>query len=388
MNARMKDLEGGRMTKAFEPMKSVRESLKISWYRSPVEPARLKELTRRSDLRGAAQTLGHILLVVITGAATWYFFDHRLWLAFAVCLFAHGTIYSFLGGLATHELAHGTVFKTKWLNSFFLRFVSLVSWQNPNDYKMSHTYHHLYTLHPRGDREVVLPNTPSLHPLFLLQLFTFNLVGARNEPYAYPFVQVVAATAKLAFSGRFSKEWLEAVYADQEETRRKSVTWARLVLLFNAAVIAVSIIFKLWMLPVLVTFAPFIANWLRYFVSVPMHTGLKDNVSDFRLCVRTITLDPFTQFLYWRMNWHTQHHMYAAVPCYNLNRLASLIAKDMPAPRSLVGAWKEIREIYNRQKKDPKYQFETSLPQKAKTAKGAQDGLAGSLGNLAPKGLE
>jgi fatty acid desaturase len=254
-------------------MKDVRESFRIPWYRSPVDQASLKELTRRSDLRGALQTLGHIALIAITGAASWYFFNHGIWIGLALSLFAHGTIYSFVAGLATHELAHGTVFKTKWLNSLFLRFLSLVSWLNFHDYKMSHTYHHMYTLHPRGDREVVLPNNPSLHPLFLLQLFTFNVVGARNEPYSFPFAHNVAATVKLAFSRRFSKEWLEAVYADQGEARQKSVNWARLVLLFHAAVIAVSIVFKLWMLPVLVTFAPFIANWLRYFLSVPMHSG-------------------------------------------------------------------------------------------------------------------
>ena len=376
------------MTQTYEPMKAVRESLKISWYRSPVEPARLKELTRRSDLRGAFQTLGHIVLLVITGAASWYFFDRGIWLGLAVCLFAHGTIYSFLSGLATHELAHGTVFKTKWLNSMFVRFLSLVSWFNFHDYKMSHTYHHLYTLHPRGDREVVLPNTPSLHPLFLLQLFTFNLVGAPHEPYSFPLVQNIAATVKLAFSGKFSKEWLEAVYTDQAEARRKSITWARLLLLFHAALIVVSIVFKLWMLPFLVTFAPFIANWLRYFIGVPMHTGLRDNVSDFRLCVRTITLDPFSQFIYWRMNWHTEHHMYAAAPCYNLKRLADTIAADMPAPRSLGAAWKEIRETWKRQQKEPGYQFTTPLPARGKGPKEAGDPLASSLGNLAPKDLE
>jgi fatty acid desaturase len=390
------------MTEKHEPMSKVRETLKIPWYRSPVEPARLKELTRRSDLRGTFQALGHLVLLAITAAATWYFFGHRIWAGFTVALFAHGTIYSFLSGLATHELAHGTVFKTKWLNSFFVRFMSLISWFNFHDYKVSHTYHHLYTLHPRGDREVVLPNTPSLHPLFLLQLFTLNLVGTRNEPYSFPIVQNVAATVRLAFTGRFGKEWLRAVYEGQEEARKKSVNWARLTLLFHAALIAVSVVFRLWMLPVLVTLAPFIANWLRYFVGVPMHTGLKDNNPDFRKCVRTITLDPFSSFIYWRMNWHTEHHMYAAVPCYSLKRLASAIADDMPAPRSLVGAWKEMRETWHRQQKDPKYQFDTSLPRSkgagvAKGGKGGKTGKAGkagrnalasSLGNLAPKELE
>jgi fatty acid desaturase len=376
------------MTKEHEPMQEVRKNFQVRWYRSPIEPARLKELTRRSDLRGWFQTFGFIVLMAITAAATWYFFSRRIWVGFALSLFAHGTIYSFLPGLATHELAHGTVFRTKWLNSLFVRVFSLISWFNFHDYKVSHTYHHLYTLHPRGDREVVLPNNPSLHPLFLLQLFTVNLVGTRGEPYSWPIVQTVAATAKLAFSGRFSKEWLEAVYAGNGDARKKSINWARLILLFHCAVIAVSIVFRLWPLPLIVTFAPFIANWMRYFVGVPMHTGLKDNVNDFRLCVRTITLDPFSQFLYWRMNWHLEHHMFAAVPCYNLKQLHKAVAADMPEPRTLIGAWREMRRTWKKQQENPGFQFDTPLPgRKGESAKG-QDSLESSLGELGPQSLE
>jgi fatty acid desaturase len=371
-----------------EPMEQVRKSFRITWYRSPIDPARLKELTRRDDLRGAFQSLGHLALLVATAAAVWIAFYRGIWVVFALCLFAHGTIYSFLAGLATHELAHGTVFDIRWLNGLFLRFYSLISWFNFHDYKMSHTYHHLYTLHPRGDREVVLPTNPSLHPLQLLQLFSFNLVGARGEPYSYPLVQNVAGVVRLAFTGRFSKPWLEDVYAAQPEGRRKSIRWARLTLAFHAALIAVSVVFRLWPLPLLASFAPFIANWLRYFVGMPMHTGLRDNVADFRLCVRSITLDPFSQFLYWRMNWHTEHHMFAAVPCYNLQGLYRAIAADMPRPRTLIQAWREMRRTWNRQQKEPGYQFDTPLP--GRKAKGGKkgDSLESSLGDLAPKDLE
>jgi len=376
------------MTVEHEPMQEVRKNFQVRWYRSPIEPARLKELTRRSDLHGWFQTLGHLVLIAISGAAVWFFFDQRIWIGFALALFVHGTMYSFFAGLAAHELAHGTVFRTKWLNSLFVRILSLISWFNFHDYKMSHTYHHLYTLHPRGDREVVLPNNPSLHPLFLLQLLTLNIVGARREPYSWPLVPTIAATVKLAFSGRFHKEWLEAVYADQEEARKKSINWARLILLFHLAVVAVSIVFRLWPLPLLVTFAPFIANWLRYFVGVPMHTGLMDNVDDFRLCVRSITLDPFSQFLYWRMNWHLEHHMFAAVPCYNLKQLSRAVAHDTPRPRTLAGAWKEMRLTWKKQQGDPRFQYETPLPGNKAAGAKKQDPLESSLGDLPPRSLE
>jgi fatty acid desaturase len=375
------------MAKEHEPLDQVRKDLQIRWYRCPIEPARLRELTSRNDLQGFLQTLGFILLLVITGLCTWLFFDHRIWIGFALAFFAHGTIDSFIAS-GTHELSHGTVFKTKWLNTFFLYFLALFSWFNPHDFKLSHTYHHLYTLHPRGDREVVLPTPPSLHPLHLLQLLTLNVVGGRNEPYSFPIAQNVWATVRMAFSGKHGKEWLKAVYAGHEQEQRKAANWARVMLLFHAAVIAVSIIFRLWPLALVVTIAPFVANWWRYIVFVPMHTGLRDNVDDFRLCVRSITLDPISHFIYWRMNWHCEHHMFAAVPCYSLRRLHKTVAADMPQPRTLLGAWRDMRQIWKKQKANPGYQYDTPLPGRKGEKTGKRDSLESSIGDLAPRTFE
>lgn len=137
----------------------------------------------------------------------------------------------------------------------------------------------------------------------------------------------------------------------------------------------------------LVTFSPFIANWWHYFVGAPMHAGLRDNVPDFRLCVRTILLDPFSRFLYWHMNFHTEHHMFAAVPCYNLRRLHATVAFDMPRPRTLLGAWREMRLTWKRQQEDPGYQYDTPLPRRGGSSL-PQDPSGASLGDLAPKPLE
>ena len=88
------------------------------------------------------------------------------------------------------------------------------------------------------------------------------------------------------------------------------------------------------------------------------------------------------------MNWHTEHHMYAGVPCYNLKKLARATAADMPEPRTLVGAWREMLEIWNRQLHDPDYQYDTPLPPTAgSAAHDEQDNLEASIGELAPSGL-
>ncbi len=91
--------------------------------------------------------------------------------------------------------------------------------------------------------------------------------------------------------------------------------------------------------------------------------GLQDNVHDFRLCCRTFTLNPMLRFLYWQMNYHIEHHMYAAVPCYHLDQLHRMIQHDLPpTPKGLVGVWKEIDAILCRQAVDPNYQHVAPLP--------------------------
>ena len=164
--------------------------------------------------------------------------------------------------------------------------------------------------------------------------------------------------------------------------------WSRLLLLFHSFVVAVSIATGLWVLPLLVSFFPFIANWGVYAVGLPQHCGLQDHVPDFRKSTRSMTLNPLAEFFYWRMNWHTEHHMYAGVPCYNLKKLAREIAEDMPEPRTLLGAWREMREIWERHQTDPSYQFDTPLPATARSVRtDTPDELESSIGELAPEGL-
>ena len=374
------------MSGHYEPLREVRRIFKVNWYRCPIEPAVLKANTARSNLQGFLQACGHLAILAVTGFLACRCFATHLWVGFAVSLFAYGTACSFTNH-ACHELSHGIVFRTRWLNGFFLYVFAALGWFNFKAYKASHTYHHLYTLHPRGDREVVLPRYPSLEFPYLLQLFTFSITGGFESPGLIP---VLRSTFKLAFQRELDDEWSRAIFEGEDQRRAldAAVRWARALIVFYAVVLAAGFISGLWLPALLVTFGIFTANWLRYFVGVPMHVGLRDNVPDFRLCVRTITLDPISHFLYWRMNYHIEHHMYAAVPCYRLRRLHGILASDMPRPRTMVGAWKEMRETWKRQQVEPGYQFDTPLPPRPAAAAKPQDPLASSIGDLAPKSLQ
>ncbi len=372
------------MNAPVESLTSAIDTSRIHWYRCPIEPETLRELTERSDAKGWLQAGGHLAVAAGTGALAVYCFLAEMWLGFALALFAHGTVASNLH-YGCHELGHGTVFRTKRLNALFLRIYSVLAWWNHHEYGMSHTHHHLYTLHPRGDREVVLPFAPAWTPLYLLQLFTVNVTGGMHTKGIRGHILAMFSTACDRYGPFFRPEWMGSLYAGRPEARRSAVNWARVVILCHAGIAVASVASGYWIVAVVVSLGPVIANWHSYFVGGPMHCGLRDNVPDFRKCVRTITLDPISEFLYWHMNWHLEHHMFAAVPCYHLAKLHRAVAHDMPEPRTLAGAWREIREVWRRQEQDPGYQYDTPVPNRSGPVAARQSPEAAAIGDIAPR---
>ena len=224
-------------------------------------------------------------MFIITGSLVFYFWSQEVWLAFVAALFGHGTVTSFFQGNAPHELGHGTVFKTKWLNKIFLYIFSLIAWWDLYDYASSHTYHHRYTLHPEGDREVLLPIEPSLASTFMLQLFTINLLTRPGRIFGKGgLISTLVITAMRAVGVDPSEEqapaneWLGALHRDQPEEHRNSIVWSRILLLFHGSVLAhCHSVSGLWVLAAdILRLQPSPATGYSYFVGLPQHCGLRD----------------------------------------------------------------------------------------------------------------
>ena len=378
----------------YNSLSEVKKNLRIQWYRSPIDKEILRVLTLKSDLKGFIQAGGHFLIIILTGLITYFFWLNSAWFYFFIALFLHGTASSFLKGVAPHELGHGTVFRTRKYNKFFLYLFSLISWWDPFDYAVSHTYHHRFSMYPNADRENLLPLKPSLELSLLIQLFSFDLFSKSGRNFSkggiistiyLTFLSSIGKTGSLKIP---SQEWLKSLHFEQPNEHRKSIFWSRMLLFFHGSLLIFSLASGLWVLPLIITFSTFTASWASYFVGLTQHCGLKDNDPDFRKCTRTITINPVLSFLYWHMNWHLEHHMYAGVPCYNLKKLNSEIKDDLPVPRTLVGAWKEMRETWHRQQEDPDFQFDTAIPaQKINNSSTTSNPLEYSIGDLAPEGL-
>lgn len=340
---------------------SEEQSSAITWYRVPLNPDDRKRLHEKSDWRGALQSLGFLACYLATLGASLYSFYHWAWPITVALIFLHGTISSLMI-VAVHELTHGTVFKTKGLNTLFGRIFAFLGWNNPEWFQASHARHHRYTLHQPDDLEVVLPMHLMVRDFFLTG-FLDPLKAVKNSDAS------IVNAVRLAF-GFFKGEWELTVFPETaREKRRATISWARFLLIGHGAILLLAFSLNLWILPVLITFSPFYGGWLLFLCGYTQHIGLQDSVDDFRLCCRTFTTNPVIGFLYWHMNYHIEHHMYAAVPCYRLTELHRLIKHELPAcPHGLVATWREIAAILRIQRKDPSYQHIVSLPSSAEIA--------------------
>lgn len=327
---------------------------RIKWYRVEADKAEMKKLQGRSDAKGLLQAGSQLMAVMATGYLCFWAFHNLAWPWVILAFFIHGTLFAFLSpAAACHELSHGTPFKTKALNEFFYNLFSFLTWNNPVWFRISHTEHHQNTLHDGVDQEVVLPAKFGF--IDWVKAFTFFVPGAPRGIWVHNIIPWYIRHSL----GIMTSEWDHKLFDDRPKKKKELVRWARIILFGHLALAALFIYIGQWIL-IPITLLPFYACWLSLLVGVPQHAGLQDNVPDFRRSCRTVYQDGFTRWCYWNMNYHIEHHMYAAIPFHNLPKLHEMLKHDMPVPcKNLGAAWKEINATLKKQKTDPSYYFDS-----------------------------
>lgn len=274
-----------------------------------------------------------------------------------MALFLHGVIANFyINGI--HEMVHGTVFKSSWLNQIFLHIYSFLDWSNPYHFWESHTEHHKYTLHHPDDQEVVLP-------------IRYSASRFWSQAFIHPALiwWGLHGTCLLALDRLPDNDWNRRLFPDTyPEGRSKVKRWAQVTLLGHALIFILSLLSGWWIFIFLINASKLFGGGLFWLCNNTQHVGLMKNSTDFRLNCRTIELHPIFKFLYWHMNYHIEHHMYAAVPCYNLARLHHQIRDQLPPTLNGLGeAWFQIITILKRQAQDPNYEFQQQIPSNRET---------------------
>jgi fatty acid desaturase len=150
------------------------------------------------------------------------------------------------------------------------------------------------------------------------------------------------------------------------------MAWAWALLLGHAALAAACAARGAFVLPLCVSMGPFYNGWLFFLCNATQHVGLSPHVPDFRRNSRTFALHPALAFVYWHMNFHIEHHMYANVPCYNLPALHVEI--DVANPQ----AWLRLGNLHQQAGRD-----EEAIDAYRRAARGRAPGSA--RGSRAPR---
>ena len=110
----------------------------------------LKSIASRSDKPGVIYILQWLIALALTGSLVWMSLGTWwVWLA----MFVHGVLLTVPAYSLSHETAHGTAFRTRWLNEAVLWVSSLIYLEEPLHRRYTHTSHHTFTWWPEKDAQ-------------------------------------------------------------------------------------------------------------------------------------------------------------------------------------------------------------------------------------------
>jgi len=313
------------------------------WYRPDVPRKELRELMRRDDAKALIDFGIWGLCLAVSGYAA-YLSVGSHWVIPA--FFVYGTIYSSCDA-RWHECAHGTPFKTRWLNETFFQISCLMNMKEGTFTRWSHTRHHTETIMVGIDPEIQVMRPANLTRVLLDFLWI---------PDAIQMFRVMILHA-LGISSKEAKD-----FVPQTEWR-KMFWWSRSYLLIYAGMIGWSIVTRSWLPVLFFPLARLYGGWLHQLFALTQHAGLAENVRDHRLNSRTVRLNRVFRFLYFNMNYHIEHHMFPMVPFHALPNLHEQVQSDLPYTYSgLIDAFKEIVPLLIKQSKDANYFLLRELP--------------------------
>lgn len=264
--------------------------------RDLIAPARLKQLSAKSDLRGALQVGAYLCALALSGSALWL---SRATPWVVPAFIVHGTLLNFLYA-GQHEFSHWTVFRTQWPNEFFGRLFGFVLFF-PRDFdQVQHFAHHRHTQDWQQDGELVRERYHlGSYVLWMLgptywhtrwrRIIRFAL-GVVTEPY-------IPASRKAGIIRE--ARWHLAGYG-----------------LIAAVSVACrsTLALQLWLLPMLVM------KPVHQLQNTIEHLGLP-HVDAITRNTRSTRTNAVMRWLGWNMQYHTAHHAFPGVPCYRLAAL-------------------------------------------------------------------
>ena len=282
----------------------------------------LKQLRHRKDMPGIVRLVVHTVAIVGSGLLLWDF-HQTAWVWPLMAIF--GCLVALLFG-PLHECAHGTAFRTRWLNDVVGRITGFLVYRPFLYFRYRHTSHHTYTQHLKLDPDRVnLPNSVTQYA------FDMSARGFWKMCWAYHMRGV---------TGRFDDA--EHFFMPAGETAR-IVREFRWCVAGYIVLVAAALALDPWAPLVLIVGPRILGEILLRVLRMSEHTATDDS-PDLLRNTRTTLVNPILHYFYWEMPYHAEHHLAPSVPFHALAGLHSLVSNKIGfvAERGLLGAHAEI----------------------------------------------
>jgi len=283
-------------------------------------PELLAELTRLSPWRSLAAIglTASLLALAIGGALT-----HFTWWVVIPAVVLIGLQQHAMFVLA-HEAAHYRLFETRWLNDVVGRLIGTAGGISMMSYRVIHRLHH-NALYSDVDPDIALHGGYPRGKAYLLRKLAKDLAGLTAfKTYAY-FFGNPAINSSTQTALRPLDDTSEALRRAARRDRWGVVAFhvgAPLVFLLAGGPEAFGKYLLLWALPLVTVIQPLLR--LR---AICEHGAVPD-LSSPLTAARTNLAGPVARLLLFphHVNYHVEHHLFPAVPHYNLPRLHAELA--------------------------------------------------------------
>ena len=325
-----------------------------TWYKPKIDKKTLKELSKRSDIKGLLDISIFIVALILSGylcIISW----GTLWSIPALLLY--GNIFYCKIISIQHETNHETYFKTRALNKFFYHITSLLGGFEAVRWKWSHFHHHTYTIFTHEEVYDYENNSPKpTEPIrFLLNFLPLGPIINIQKIRHFTHFEIIKHSFGIITP-------VVNITVPEKEIK-KIINSSRLYFGFWLIIILSSILFKTWLPIIMLILPPFYGNTILMICGMTQHAGLADNVKDHRKSTRTVIMNPFFSFLYSNMEYHIEHHIFPKIPCHNLKAFHNVVKDQMPTPRKgIINAYKEIIPAIFKQAKDKNYYLNVDVP--------------------------
>ncbi|WP_424830162.1 fatty acid desaturase [Ruegeria sp.] len=272
----------------------------------------LKSLAKRSDRPGLVWLAKWVALMIVSGIAIHYTLG-TWWIILTMGFYA-----SALGVAAyslSHETAHGTAFRTRWLNETVLWISSFLYFGEPYHRRYAHTSHHTKTWHVGEDGQMPF-DTP----------MTFGgwLIEQTGLPLLWYEAKVIICHA-FGFVGEEARR-----YTPDGEIPK--LIWGARAFLLGYLAIAVAIAMGQTWLAIYFVIPRILGGFPMQLFTTIQHAELQENDPSILKSTRSFSPSFLGRFLYMNMHNHVEHHLYPQVPFYSLPELHEKVKDQVPQP--------------------------------------------------------